>query len=56
MQEVKKYNTYEELMDLIDQSGESYDLDLINKAYKVAFDAHKGQKRTLGENYIVHPV
>ena len=56
MQEVKKYNTYEELMDLIDQSGESYDLDLINKAYKVAFDAHKGQKRTLGEDYIVHPV
>ena len=56
MQEVKKYNTYEELMDLIDQSGENYDLDLINKAYEVAFNAHKGQKRTLGEDYIVHPI
>ena len=52
----KKYNTYEELIDLVDQSGENYNLDLINKAYDVAFKAHRGQKRISGEDYISHPV
>ena len=32
MQETKGYNTYEELINLIDQSGENYNLDTINKA------------------------
>ena len=56
MGERKKYNTYEELIELIDQSGENYDLALINKAYELAFKSHRGQKRISGENYIFHPV
>lgn len=56
MQETKGYNTYEELINLIDQSGENYNLDTINKAYALALKAHKGQKRISGDDYIAHPV
>lgn len=31
------------------------DLDLIEKAFNLAYDCHKDQKRNSGEDYIVHP-
>lgn len=34
----------------------SSDLDMITKAYELAKDAHKDQKRKSGEPYLVHPV
>ncbi len=34
----------------------SNDLELIKKAYDLAYKAHEGQKRDSGEDYIVHPV
>ncbi len=33
-----------------------YDFEKINKAYKLADEAHSGQKRRSGEPYIMHPV
>lgn len=33
-----------------------YDCDKIEKAYKLAHDAHKNQRRRSGEPYIMHPV
>lgn len=33
-----------------------YDVEKIEKAYKIAKDAHKDQKRRSGEPYIMHPV
>lgn len=34
----------------------SSDLDIITKAYELAKDAHKDQKRKSGEPYLIHPV
>ncbi len=34
----------------------SSDLDIITKAYELARDAHKDQKRKSGEPYLIHPV
>jgi len=34
----------------------SDDISLIEKAYKIAADAHKDQKRKSGEPYIIHPL
>ena len=34
----------------------SRDLDIITKAYELAKDAHKNQKRRSGEPYLIHPV
>ncbi|MBI3290864.1 bifunctional (p)ppGpp synthetase/guanosine-3',5'-bis(diphosphate) 3'-pyrophosphohydrolase [Candidatus Falkowbacteria bacterium] len=38
------------------RSKAEYDLDLIKLAYDFAEEAHKGQKRKSGEDYIEHPV
>ena len=56
MSEFKGYNTYEELLSLIDRSGKKYNLNLIDKAYNVAKEAHKNQNRVSGIPYILHPV
>ena len=56
MSEYRGYNTYEELLSLIDRSGKKYNLNLIDKAYNVAKEAHKNQKRVSGIPYILHPV
>ena len=56
MSEFKGYNTYKELLSLIDRSGKKYNLRLIDEAYNVAKEAHKNQKRVSGIPYILHPV
>lgn len=48
--------TYDEFIDAIKESGGTYDIDKINKAYLMAKEAHKNQKRRSGEPYIIHPV
>ncbi|MFI3324584.1 MAG: bifunctional (p)ppGpp synthetase/guanosine-3',5'-bis(diphosphate) 3'-pyrophosphohydrolase [Clostridia bacterium] len=48
--------TYEELLSAIENSGKTYDIELINKAYKIADDAHKSQLRHSGEPYVIHPI
>lgn len=49
------YNDYQDLINVIKQSGKNYDLDAIDKAYKFAFHAHEGQTRITGMPYILHP-
>jgi guanosine-3',5'-bis(diphosphate) 3'-pyrophosphohydrolase len=51
-----KNRSYEELVELIKSSEHEYDLANIERAYKVAFEAHNGQLRKSGEPYIIHPV
>ena len=47
---------YQELIDRIRRYHPSDDISMIEKAYKVADSAHKGQKRKSGEPYIIHPI
>ncbi len=47
---------HQELLSGIRKYHPSADLSLIEKAYQVAADAHKDQKRKSGEPYIIHPL
>ena len=47
---------YKELIAAIHKYHPSTDTTMIDKAYRIAYDAHKGQKRKSGEPYIIHPV
>ena len=47
---------YRELMTSIRKYHPSDDLTMIEKAYKIAYNAHKDQKRKSGEPYIIHPL
>lgn len=46
----------DDLIKKIKSYNENADFDLINKAYKLAYEKHKGQKRNSGEDYIIHPL
>ncbi len=48
--------THEALMDAIQASGRSYDLEMIERAFHTADEAHKNVKRRSGEPYICHPL
>ena len=47
---------YEELKTAIRAYHPSTDFSLLDKAYEVAYTAHKDQKRKSGEPYIIHPL
>lgn len=47
---------YRVLVDGVRRYHPSDDLTLIDKAYHIADEAHKGQKRKSGEPYIIHPL
>lgn len=47
---------YQELVASIRKYHPSDDISLVEKAYKVAYEAHEGQKRKSGEPYIIHPL
>lgn len=53
---ISNYYTYEELIDLMKNNGRVYDFDVVDKAYRLAKEAHKFQKRVSGTDYILHPV
>ena len=47
---------YQELIHRVQKYHPSDDISLIEKAYKVAEEAHKNQLRKSGEPYIIHPL
>ncbi len=47
---------YKQLIEIIRNYHPSADLSMIEKAYKIAYNAHKDQKRKSGEPYIIHPL
>ncbi len=53
---VSPESLYEELIDSVHKYHPSTDISLIEKAYKIAYEAHKGQVRKSGEAYIIHPL
>ena len=52
----QRYITYEDLKQAAVESGRSYDMAMLDKAYALAEKAHNGQKRRSGEPYICHPL
>ena len=48
--------TWEKLCEAIKASGRSYNMEMIEKAYDLANEAHKGVCRRSGEPYICHPL
>lgn len=49
------YQDYEELVEMLKKSGNSFDMELIDKAYNYALVAHGNQRRVSGVPYILHP-
>lgn len=47
---------YEDLMQKINENCHNIDKDMVKRAYDLACDAHKEQKRESGEPYVTHPV
>ena len=47
---------YNELIKSIKKYHPSADTSMVEKAYKIASEAHKDQKRKSGEPYIIHPL
>ena len=47
---------YDQLIRTIQQYHPSSDVSMIDKAYAIASEAHKDQKRKSGEPYIIHPL
>ena len=47
---------YQDLVRTIRRYHPSDDISMIEKAYRVADEAHEGQKRKSGEPYIIHPL
>ena len=48
--------TWEKLVEAIRASGKAYNMEMIEKAYDLANEAHKGVCRRSGEPYICHPL
>ena len=47
---------YQELINSVKKYHPSADISMIQKAYKIAHDAHEGQCRKSGKPYIIHPL
>ena len=47
---------YDTLISGIRKYHPSTDLSMIEKAYRIAYEAHKDQRRKSGEPYIIHPL
>lgn len=47
---------YQELIDSVRKYHPSTDISMIEKAFKIACEAHEGQCRKSGEPYIIHPL
>ena len=47
---------YQELIAAIRKYHPSDDISMVEKAYDIAYNAHKDQRRKSGEPYIIHPL
>ena len=50
------YVVYDDLKQMVLESGRPYDMEMLDKAYHLAERAHDGQFRRAGEPYICHPL
>ena len=52
----KPEELYKQLIDRVVKYHPNTDISMIEKAYRIARDAHEGQLRKSGEPYIIHPI
>ncbi len=52
---IAHYQDFSELKKILEHSENSYDMELITKAYKLAEESHGDQRRVSGIPYILHP-
>ena len=45
-----------QLMETMKSLYSDEDIEMVGRAYDMAFEAHKDQKRKSGEPYIIHPI
>ena len=50
------FSSLEKLCEAIQASGKAYNMEMIQKAYELANNAHNGVCRRSGEPYICHPL
>ena len=50
------YVTFQNLLEKLEQSGKSYQIDKIRDAFQIADEAHGDQRRVSGEPYIINPL
>lgn len=48
-------DNFNELLSLMNEQGDNYNIPLIRKAFEVCVEAHKGQFRRSGEEFCLHP-
>lgn len=48
--------TFEKLLEVVKANNPKADIEKLSKAYNLAYDAHKEQKRKSGTPYITHPL
>jgi GTP pyrophosphokinase len=49
-------NLFVELIDILENKYSKNELKIVHQAYEFAKNAHKNQKRSSGDEYIVHPI
>ena len=47
---------FENLLTLVKENFSEKDIEMLKKAFELAYNAHDGQKRRSGEPYIIHPL
>ena len=56
MPDKKYYKNYDQLLEILKNSEREFDMDLIDKAYRLALKSHGDQKRKSGVPFVLHPV
>jgi GTP pyrophosphokinase len=52
----RHHEAFEELLSEVELYNPDVDRDLLERAYRFACDAHEGQQRRSGEDFVLHPI
>src|SRR3954451_3242215 len=52
----RHYEAFEELLSEVGEYNPDIDRDLLERAYRFACEAHEGQQRRSGEDFVLHPI
>src|SRR5215213_7533110 len=52
----RHYESFEELLSEVEEYNPDVDRDLLERAYRFACEAHEGQQRRSGEDFVLHPI